>query len=287
MNKKLLRLFFWWIKERQLIYMRRLARKPEPWTKDPILQTYKFTNVFRQQDRVTQEWLKLRKLTKNRKGMEELYFNIILFRFFNWPQSYDAIGGWCKEWNGRKAAAILRKRKKEGRKVITGAYMITNMGRTGAKTDMMCKALTKIWQTHKEDARKVWGMKTIEESVAFMTEYPMVGRFVAYEFATDMRHTAILENAEDIFTWANAGPGCKRGLNRLHKRDIRTKPHNDQCVHEMILIMKAQKEFLPKEFPLLEMRDIEHSLCEFDKYCRAKFGEGRPRSKFTPWRYVP
>ena len=36
------------------------------------------------------------------------------------------------------------------------------------------------------------------------------------------------------------------------------------------------KDFLPK----LEMRDIEHSLCEFDKYERVRNGEGAPRGRY-------
>ena len=278
MEARLIKLFFYWITERHLIYRRRLAGEPWPWTKDEILKTYKFTNVFRELDRVTQEWHKRRKLGA---PLPELYFNTILFRFFNWPESYDAIGGWCKEWDEKRSARILRQRKKEGHKVVTGAYMITNMGRRGAKTDMMCKALTQIWKDRHEDLKVIKG-GTIEDAVWYMAQYPMVGRFVAYEFATDMRYTRILGDAPDIDTWANAGPGCKRGLNRLHNRPIRTKPHNDQCVEEMRKLHAIQEKHLPKDFPHLEMRDIEHSLCEFDKYCRAKFGEGRPRSRYTP-----
>ena len=30
----------------------------------------------------------------------------------------------------------------------------------------------------------------------------------------------------------------------------------------------------------LEMRDIEHCLCEYDKYERVRLGEGRPRAKY-------
>jgi hypothetical protein len=36
------------------------------------------------------------------------------------------------------------------------------------------------------------------------------------------------------------------------------------------------------EFPAWEMRDVEHTLCEFDKYERVRLGEGRPRSVFRP-----
>ena len=31
----------------------------------------------------------------------------------------------------------------------------------------------------------------------------------------------------------------------------------------------------------VDMRTIEHSLCEWDKYERVRLGQGKPRSKFT------
>src|SRR2546430_9607468 len=40
--------------ERQAIFFRRLAGLPAPWTSDPILARYKFTNVYRASDRVSQ-----------------------------------------------------------------------------------------------------------------------------------------------------------------------------------------------------------------------------------------
>jgi bacterioferritin (cytochrome b1) len=48
------------------------------------------------------------------------------------------------------------------------------------------------------------------------------------------------------------------------------------------LYLKAPKNFKGKcEWPF-EMREIEHSLCEYDKYLRVMKKEGRPRSTFTP-----
>ena len=54
---------------------------------------------------------------------------------------------------------------------------------------------------------------------------------------------------------------------------------------EYIKIMRELLEAsgkLPGWIPSLEMRDIEHSLCEYDKYERARLGQGRPRSRFVP-----
>jgi hypothetical protein len=38
----------------------------------------------------------------------------------------------------------------------------------------------------------------------------------------------------------------------------------------------------PHEWPAWEMREVEHTLCEFDKYERARLGEGRPKQRFNP-----
>jgi hypothetical protein len=46
-------------------------------------------------------------------------------------------------------------------------------------------------------------------------------------------------------------------------------------------LLAISKGNLPTYVPMLEMRDIEHSLCEFDKYERVRLGQGRPRSKYT------
>ena len=47
--------FFRTMFERQMIWKRRfLDQKPRPWTDDPILRDYKFTNVYRELDRNSQ-----------------------------------------------------------------------------------------------------------------------------------------------------------------------------------------------------------------------------------------
>ena len=43
--------------ERHKIYLRRSAGQPFPWTDDPILQKYKFNNIYRELDKTT-IWIK-------------------------------------------------------------------------------------------------------------------------------------------------------------------------------------------------------------------------------------
>ena len=45
--------FYNWINERHAIYQRRVRGDQPPWTEDEILSKYKFTNPFRENDKVT------------------------------------------------------------------------------------------------------------------------------------------------------------------------------------------------------------------------------------------
>jgi hypothetical protein len=47
------------IAERHAIYNRRLKGEAPPWADDPILGAYKFTNVFRATDRVSQQGIRI------------------------------------------------------------------------------------------------------------------------------------------------------------------------------------------------------------------------------------
>ena len=52
--------FWYWINERHQIYLRKQADpKGWPWTSDPILQEYRFCNVFRELDTVTMAFRKM------------------------------------------------------------------------------------------------------------------------------------------------------------------------------------------------------------------------------------
>ena len=47
-------------------------------------------------------------------------------------------------------------------------------------------------------------------------------------------------------------------------------------------LLDVSNDYIDPALPALEMREIEHCLCEFDKYERVRLGQGRPRSKYKP-----
>lgn len=270
-------LFWYWISERHSIYLKRQAGLPKPWTTDPILRDYKFTNPFRENDRGT-VWLRENFLTPHANDpLELLAFNICWYRMFNWWGTGERLG-WQTDWDVEKIQNKLEIALLSGEQVFTGAHIVYSppgRGKVEAIVDV-CNDLLKISSLVAQDAKDNQSLETVFERLR--TVY-CVGGFMAYEMVSDMRHTKLLEDATDIMTWANPGPGCQRGLQRL---GVPFRP-DGVAIESMRQLLTNSQWFgrLANSFPKLEMRDIEHSLCEFDKYCRVKFGEGFPRGRFS------
>lgn len=106
---------------------------------------------------------------------------------------------------------------------------------------------------------------------------------MSYEVVTDLNYTPVLDKASDRYSWANAGPGAKRGLNRIHDRPLKKAISQYQANREMQDLLEGGARYLGKHIDILDvdMRCIEHSLCEWDKYERVRLGQGKPRSKYN------
>ena len=68
--------------ERQAVFFRKMWKTPQPWTQDPILTQYKFTNAYRASDRVSQ-YLIRRVIYGGDQDPEELLFRILLDEIFD------------------------------------------------------------------------------------------------------------------------------------------------------------------------------------------------------------
>lgn len=315
--------------ERQNIYLKRKAGHEGPWTNDPILQKGRFCNIFRENDKVT-IWVR-ENIRERFKDHPYLWFMLCIARYINWPPTLQflietaekqKIACWPSHPNfdcgvnfiqdGDKTLKssltwALSKLASTGAKVYTGAYMIRAESNSNAewyswsKHAYICEiVLGRLWEDREQWTAmledQVDGGMSLEDCWALFQNprYIGWGPFMAYEVVTDLRHTRYLENAPDIYTWANAGPGAIRGLNRLYGRDLNAKPKPEQTNLEMMDLMANLNVYNDSEFVSVfgawkyiphrfEMRDIEHTLCEFDKYERVRLGEGKMRSKFD-WR---
>ena len=304
------------MKARHDIYLDRKAGKPGPWTADPVLRDGRFCNIFRELDTVT-IWVE-ENIRKPYADHPNLWFMLAIARYINWPDTLRYLmdeaepGTWPDEdgFEPAKLTKALEDYAAAGNKVYTGAYMIRAESDPSKEWYSWTKhryiaeiVLGRLWEDREEWQRMLETtpgvlrsfnrLETVWEKFQ-QHRYVGWGPFMAYEVVTDLRHTRYLRNAPDIYTWANAGPGAIRGLNRLYGRDLAAKPRPEQTNAEMFQLMKELNDLDEPGFnatfgepcdvnPRFEMRDIEHSLCEADKYERVRLGEGKMRSKYD-WR---
>tara|TARA_R100000234_G_scaffold44045_3_gene26134 strand:- start:4 stop:660 length:657 start_codon:yes stop_codon:yes gene_type:complete len=213
-----------------------------------------------------------------------------MFRMVGTPEFADA-HGWVTDWDPSYSKKCIQDRIQAGDKTFTGAYIITNQGIKKPKSEVVVdNFLTPVWERRKHITEHIKVYLSLEEAHKKLSHFQGWGGggFMAYEVVTDLMYTPVLQNPVDRFTWANAGPGAKRGLNRLHARELKKSLKPDQCNKEMKRLLHIAPLFVSEYVPKnqVDMRTIEHSLCEWDKYERVRLGQGRPRAKFKPKPYI-
>jgi hypothetical protein len=306
--------FFAYARARHEITLKRATGLPRPWTSDPILDTYRFTNVFREMDRTT-EWIAKhvrgpldQMLERGEIEPWQQALGIILAREFNRVSTLEQI--FCQDRidgtmepvalayiRGGAGAPSIEEFESYMRMFcpqpwVTGAYIIKT-------PDGMDKLAGALWMVERARER----LPTLAADGAFacsmeslhadLASLPYLGQFTAYEVVTDLRWMGIGREWPDIMSWAAAGPGAIRGLHRLHGRfGWRRKAwggpalSQSQALAEMreLLRMAHSNLFLwptdDQDWPEWELREVEHTLCEWDKYERVRLGQGKPRGVY-------
>lgn len=272
--------FFYWINERHRIYLKRQAGEPWPWTEDPILREFKFTNCFRQLDRGTVHYTN--NIAAKLAGMPlSLVFNTITYRMYNRVETQEYLGD-LLTWTDKERDRWLSAPSP----VFTSAHM--TVGRAcESKQETYVQSWNYLWENLADLTKALRDSPTMEGAFKALLSYKIfgIGKFIAYEIICDLRFTEIGQHWSDTLTWANIGPGCKRGLMRL---GLPVELESLRLLYSMAedhLIMPVAVH-LPwgdcHQTPPFELREIEHSLCEFDKYQRVKTGAGVPRERYRP-----
>jgi hypothetical protein len=286
---KLFKEFVAFVKERHRIYERRNAGKPKPWTKDTILQSYRFCNVYREFDRVT-IWIQANWRTPWRDD-PNIWFAMIVARFVNWPDSLyelsSAVHNGSKiNWSPRNFKLELESRAKLGEKVWSGAYMINAVGGEGrTKAAYIAeRVLTPIWERRKEGQNAFIASHGcgLAEAHNWLSQFRGMGSFMAAQVVCDVKYTPSLAYARDWWTWAAPGPGSLRGMSRVEFGDLNTKYTDADWREALAMLQHKIDPIIEKaKMPRIHAQDLQNCLCEFDKYQRVLRGEGKPRSKFN------
>ncbi len=298
--------FFDFVNEREGIRLRKeadatclaLGEIPQgpPWTDDPILQAYKFTNVHRHHD-TTSRILRKKFYDLNfYDSMANLLLNAAIFRYFGTHEFASALG-WSRiedmDWERVKDLAKIRLSQRK--RVFTGAYVITNGGISAPKQEVVVDYylrplannlhaivnIAKNTQSWEETAR--WMMRNLLGfgGTGFMTKEVLLDTTYSGFWEHTVKHPkdGTFSFPKDWLFWTPIGPGARRGAGRvMGYNDKRMVTEHE--AREVICSLLSSQAFNYQHYDSLAPHDIQFQLCEFDKYERVRLGQGRPRSRY-------
>jgi len=279
-------LLWQWVRERESVRIKKASGAAPPWTSDPVIANYRFCNVRREDDTVT-IWVR-KNIREPYADHPYLWLMLCMARIINWPPTLTYLAdsaAWPSHpaFTPRAITLCLNAWQNQGEKVYTGAYMIPAPHQKGAdKQEYIAeKCVGDLWASRDAFARYLSQegqfaptMKGMHERVSAANGF---GDFLAYQAIVDMRFTKILSGASDIETWWAAGPGTRRGLNRLNGRPVKFELKQAEARTELRALWRAVQEWGEVK---MDATDVPNICCEFDKWMRVRNGEGKPRAGY-------
>lgn len=273
---------------RQEIFLRRVSGEPIPWTDDTILGRYRFTNVYRVTDRVSQFLLRS-VIYQADSSLEEIFFRTILFKLFNrietWQRLCERLGGvsW-RDYDYVRYAGVLDEILAEGGAVYSGAYIMPAppFGESRKHRGHL-RLLEHMMLDHA--AHKVAACRSLGEVFRLLRGYPSLGDFLAFQFAIDLNYSELIDFPEMEFVVA--GPGARSGIEKcfvdkggLSEADL-IRAVTDLAAFECERLGLPVLTLWGRPLQLIDCQNV---FCEVDKYARVvhpavSTGSGRTRIK--------
>jgi hypothetical protein len=277
MRRGVYELYWTFASRRQAVFEARLSGKSWPWTSDPILQTYKFCNVFRAADRVSQYMIRDVAYGQDPDTTpRDRVFQISAFRTFSnietWRGITAELGSPPRLDHLRSGAfeQALNRVKSQNGGLYTGAFILcANKAFGFDEKHRNHVALFKHMFLDHACAERILQAPSLEDVVALLQSFPLMGPFMAYQTAIDINYSDLVDFGENDYT--QAGPGALRGLRKAFL-DL-----GDYSPADTILWMVDRQE---EEFSRLSLSfrglfgrplhgiDCQGLFCELDKYCR-------------------
>lgn len=280
-NDNVLRYYFYFMQERMNIFWRKCEGK-EVLTQDPILREYKFTNVYRACDRVSQ-YLIRDVIYKDIElyTPEDVILRVLVFKIFNKIETWEYL---CKEYGDITMnhfdvdrISYLLSLRRNNFPVFNNAYMMTGSDKKYEYLKFKHeKWLTMVKKEFIDEGviNKVLKAKTLEEVFNLLECCTFIGGFLAYQYAIDFNYTPYVNFSENSFV--KAGIGAIRGIKKCFISYGRN--YEDAIFYIQQHLDKLRKRYgydnfkpLPGHEPTLI--DLQNCFCETDKFLRVKMPE--------------
>lgn len=272
---------------RQQTFFNRIEGNSPPWTTDPIISKYKFTNTYRASDRVSQYLIK--NVIYNDEfpsTSKEVLFRILLFKLFNKIETWELLnyklGSPVYEYyNFELYNDILTKAHAEKKTIYSAAYIMPSGKSFFGYIRKHSNHLKLIeYMLENNTAEKLMESSSMQQAFEIIRSFPGLGDFLAYQLLIDINYSNILNFSESEFVVP--GPGAKGGISKCFQ---------DTGGLSNVEIIKLMSDRQEKEFERLglsfktlwgrdlQLIDCQNIFCEVDKYSRVKHPEIQGNSK--------
>lgn len=281
--------------ERQRVFFRKLAGEESPWTRDPILSTCRFTNVYRAADRVSQYLIK-NVIYAGDQSPSAVFFRILLFRLFNrietWELLERSFGTVCwGEYSFGRYNDVFDSALDKGTRIYTAAYIMPSGKKTFGHPRKHANCLRLIETMMEDDLpKRIRDATSMEHAFNLLRSYPMIGDFLAYQYVTDINYSTLTDFSEMEFVVA--GPGARAGIKKcFHSLGSMTASDVIRYAAE-----NQEAEFARRGLRFqtlwgrpLQLIDCQNLFCEVDKYARMAHPDvdGSNRRKRIKQKYRP
>lgn len=288
--------YFYFMQERMNIFWHKCTNNDCFLTKDPILRKYKFTNVYRACDRVSQ-YLINNIIYKDVElfSPEDVLLKILVFKVFNKIETWEYLKREIGEITINRfdvdlISSVLTKRILYS-PIFNNAYMMSGSHK---KYDYLKYKHEKWLAMIKKEfigndiLYGVLRAKSLEEIYKLLKSCSFIGEFLAYQYAVDFNYSPYINFDENSFV--KAGIGAIRGIKKCFS-------HYGMVYEDAIYYTWENLDFLREKYgynnfislPGHEpsLIDLQNCFCETDKYLRAKMPELRVDNIRIKQKYVP
>ncbi len=265
--------------ERQEIFHRRANGAPMPWTEDPILCEYRFTNVYRASDRVSQ-YLIRNVIYAGDQSPQEVFFRTMLFKIFNkietWQLLVRHVGIPCStSFDINEYSRVLSQAIDSGTAIYSAAYIMPSGPKAFHQGRKHQFHLSLIAQLLREGLpERIEESQSLRATYELLLTYPSIGPFLAYQFTIDLNYSNVLQ--ADEMEFVVPGPGALDGISKCFAAASKFEPA------KIIRMVTEQQDVEFERLDLnfrnlwgrpLQLIDCQNIFCEISKYARVRHPE--------------
>lgn len=271
--------YFYFMQERMKLFLGRY--REDIFTEDETLKKYRFTNVYRACDRVSQYLINDVIEPLESSNAKDLILNIMLFKVFNkiatWEELNNRFGYFNSDTFEPSDLSQFLTLLQERQPIFNAAYIMTASSdkyRHLTKKHSRWLEMIKVELIHERRLERILDASSLQEVYEILKECTFIGPFLAYQYAIDLNYSNAINFSENSFVVA--GIGAIRGIKKCFSSI------GDQSPEYAIKYTQEHLSYFRDKYGYSftnlygrepTLIDLQNCFCETDKLLRVKLPE--------------